>query len=74
MFYSFKRFILFNLQKIFRDERNQRVSKENIKVKKIKEVIMININDKSNCCGCQACFNKCPKGAITMIEDKKGLK
>ena len=35
---------------------------------------MININEKSNCCGCQACFNKCPKGAITMIEDKKGLK
>ena len=35
---------------------------------------MININDKSNCCGCQACFNKCPKDAITMAEDEKGLK
>ena len=35
---------------------------------------MINIKGKSNCCGCQACFNKCPKNAITMIEDEKGFK
>lgn len=35
---------------------------------------MINIYEKNNCCGCQACFNKCPKDAITMIEDEKGLK
>lgn len=35
---------------------------------------MIEINQKSNCCGCQACYNKCPKNAIKMIEDEKGFK
>lgn len=35
---------------------------------------MINIQEKSNCCGCQACYNICPKNAIEMIEDKKGFK
>ena len=35
---------------------------------------MIEINQKSNCCGCQACYNKCPKNAIEMLEDEKGFK
>lgn len=35
---------------------------------------MIEIQDKSKCCGCYACFNKCPKNAIEMIEDEKGFK
>ena len=35
---------------------------------------MINIEQKSNCCGCQACYNICPKNAIEMIEDEKGFK
>ena len=35
---------------------------------------MININQKSNCCGCQACYNICPKNAIEMVEDEKGFK
>ncbi len=35
---------------------------------------MINIEDKSKCCGCHACFNVCPKNAIEMKEDEKGFK
>lgn len=35
---------------------------------------MINIRDKSKCCGCSACINKCPKDAIIMVEDKNGFK
>lgn len=35
---------------------------------------MIEIQEKSNCCGCHACFSKCPKNAIGMIEDEKGFK
>lgn len=35
---------------------------------------MIKITDKSKCCGCTACFNKCPKNAITMIKDECGFK
>ena len=35
---------------------------------------MINIQDKSECCGCHACYNICPTGAITMEEDEKGFK
>lgn len=35
---------------------------------------MINVNDKVKCCGCQACYNICPKGAIEMVEDEKGFK
>ena len=35
---------------------------------------MINIKDKSKCCGCSACVNKCPKDAITMVEDEYGFK
>ncbi len=35
---------------------------------------MIEIQDKSKCCGCHACFNKCPKNAIEMVEDEQGFK
>lgn len=35
---------------------------------------MIDIQEKLNCCGCHACYNKCPKNAIEMIEDEKGFK
>lgn len=35
---------------------------------------MIEIDDKSKCCGCYACFNICPKNAITMCEDEYGFK
>lgn len=35
---------------------------------------MINIKDKSKCCGCSACVNKCPKNAIRMVEDEYGFK
>lgn len=34
---------------------------------------MININDKSLCCGCHACLNICPRNAIVMKEDEKGF-
>lgn len=30
--------------------------------------------DKSNCCGCGACANICPKKAIDMVEDEYGFK
>ena len=35
---------------------------------------MIDIKDKSNCCGCYSCYNICPKKAIEMVEDEKGFK
>lgn len=35
---------------------------------------MIEIQGKKQCCACQACYNKCPKNAIEMIEDEKGFK
>jgi len=34
---------------------------------------MINITDKINCCGCNACFNICPKTAISMEYDSEGF-
>lgn len=34
---------------------------------------MINIIDKSKCCGCNACIQCCPKQCITMHEDKEGF-
>ena len=34
---------------------------------------MSEITKKDMCCGCHACYNICPKNAITMIEDKKGF-
>lgn len=35
---------------------------------------MIEIKEKENCCACHACYNICPKGAISMEEDDKGFK
>lgn len=35
---------------------------------------MINIEKKTDCCGCHACFNICPKNAIEMKEDENGFK
>lgn len=34
---------------------------------------MINIQDKTKCCGCTACANICPKGAIEMAPDEEGF-
>lgn len=31
------------------------------------------INDKSECCGCSACFNMCPYETILMVADEKGF-
>ena len=33
----------------------------------------INIKNKKDCCGCGACVNICPKGAIDMKEDEAGF-
>ena len=30
--------------------------------------------NKIDCTGCSACYNKCPKKAIEMVEDDKGFK
>ena len=35
---------------------------------------MINIKNKSKCCGCGACYNTCPTNAIRMQEDEYGFK
>ena len=35
---------------------------------------MIEINKKSNCCGCEACVNICPQKCITMVEDEEGFR
>ena len=34
---------------------------------------MIELVEKERCCGCQACYNICPSGAITMIKDEEGF-
>lgn len=34
---------------------------------------MIHITDKSKCCGCNACVQRCPKQCITMYEDEEGF-
>lgn len=34
---------------------------------------MIRITDKKNCCGCEACVQKCPKHCITMRVDSEGF-
>lgn len=35
---------------------------------------MIEIVNKQDCSGCSACYNKCPKNAIVMVDDEKGFK
>lgn len=34
---------------------------------------MISLNQKYNCCGCQACAQSCPKGCISMAADDEGF-
>lgn len=34
---------------------------------------MIQITDKHNCCGCEACAQSCPKTCISMIRDAEGF-
>lgn len=34
---------------------------------------MIQVTDKSQCCGCTACMNVCPKQCISMQEDREGF-
>ena len=34
---------------------------------------MILLTDKTNCCGCQACANICPKSSISMRADEEGF-
>lgn len=34
---------------------------------------MIKITDKSQCCGCSSCAQRCPKGCITMVQDEEGF-
>lgn len=34
---------------------------------------MIEIKDKSKCCGCTACQSVCPKKCIEMIPDEEGF-
>ncbi len=34
---------------------------------------MIIITDKTTCCGCNACVQRCPKQCITMMEDNEGF-
>ena len=34
---------------------------------------MITIIDKTKCCGCSACFNVCPKNAVSMEYDSEGF-
>ena len=35
---------------------------------------MIEIKEKDQCCGCEACKNICPKQCITMVEDEEGFR
>jgi coenzyme F420-reducing hydrogenase beta subunit len=34
---------------------------------------MINIKEKKNCCGCEACAQICPKHCIRVVEDREGF-
>lgn len=34
---------------------------------------MIEIKDKTNCCGCTSCAQTCPVGAIEMVQDSEGF-
>lgn len=34
---------------------------------------MIEILDKTKCCGCNACAQKCPKHCIHLIKDSEGF-
>ena len=34
---------------------------------------MIHITEKSQCCGCTACYSVCPKQCISMLSDEEGF-
>lgn len=34
---------------------------------------MITIKEKEDCCGCTACYNSCPRKAISMKPDEEGF-
>lgn len=34
---------------------------------------MIQIVDKHNCCGCEACIQACPKSCISLVQDEEGF-
>ena len=34
---------------------------------------MVVIKDKKDCCGCNACVQKCPKQCIVLLEDSEGF-
>ena len=34
---------------------------------------MVDIKEKSKCCGCSACSVKCPQNCITMLSDDEGF-
>lgn len=34
---------------------------------------MIHIENKKDCCGCEACVQKCPKHCIAFKQDKEGF-
>ena len=56
-----KKFLIDALDISFKEQ------KENDKIK------YIQIDDKTNCCGCTACKNICPTNAIEMKEDSEGF-
>ena len=31
------------------------------------------VSEKALCCGCSACYDICPKSAISMVEDSEGF-
>lgn len=54
-------------------ERNQRVLSSSHAKRDDQTVKDIRILEKSECCGCSACFNACPVGAIAMEADSEGF-
>jgi len=34
---------------------------------------MLTVLDKKDCCGCQACYDACPAGCISMAPDQEGF-
>ena len=40
---------------------------------RLQEVVMVNIEDKTLCCGCSACADVCPVQAIAMKKDEEGF-
>ena len=63
--------------KKFREESKkflQEALQESIKLQEeLQKNQYIQINDKSECCGCTACKNICPNNAIEMKEDNEGF-